>query len=61
VFGMFRQGAAGLRAGGSGLGLGLYLVQRLSAMPGGTVELTSDDAGTTIFDVRLPLGTSALG
>ena len=59
VFEMFRQGAAGLRAGGSGLGLGLYLVQRLSAMLGGTVELTSDDAGTTIFDVRLPLGTTA--
>lgn len=56
VFEMFRQGAAGLRAGGSGLGLGLYLVQRLSAMLGGVVELTSDDAGTTIFEVRLPLG-----
>jgi signal transduction histidine kinase len=60
VFEMFRQGAAGLRAGGSGLGLGLYLVQRLSAMLGGTVELTSDDAGTTIFEVRLPLGTGAV-
>lgn len=57
VFEMFRQGAAGLRAGGSGLGLGLYLVQRLSAMLGGSVELTSDDAGTTIFEVRLPLAT----
>jgi signal transduction histidine kinase len=55
VFEMFRQGAAGLRAGGSGLGLGLYLVQRLSEMLGGRVELTSDDAGTTIFEVRLPL------
>jgi signal transduction histidine kinase len=54
VFEMFRQGAAGLRAGGSGLGLGLYLVQRLSAMLGGTVELTSDDAGTTRFEVRVP-------
>lgn len=54
VFEMFRQGAAGLRAGGSGLGLGLYLVQRLSAMLGGTVELRSDEAGTTIFEVRVP-------
>lgn len=60
VFEMFRQGAAGLRAGGSGLGLGLYLVQRLSAMLGGTVELTSDDTGTTIFEVRLPLAATAL-
>ena len=55
VFEMFRQGAAGLRAGGSGLGLGLYLVQRLSRMLGGEVTLESGEAGTTVFEVRLPL------
>lgn len=55
VFEMFRQGAAGLRAGGSGLGLGLYLVQRLTQMLDGAVELTSGAAGETVFEVRLPL------
>ncbi|MEW6269608.1 MAG: GAF domain-containing sensor histidine kinase [Thermodesulfobacteriota bacterium] len=52
VFEMFRQGSAGLRAGGSGLGLGLYLVKRLSAMLGGTVELLS--GSETVFEVRIP-------
>lgn len=55
VFEMFRQGAAGLRAGGSGLGLGLYLVQRLSRMLNGSVELTSDGDALTVFEVRVPL------
>ena len=58
VFEMFRQGAAGLRAGGSGLGLGLYLVQRLTQMLDGTVELASGDAGETVFEVRIPLPKS---
>ncbi|HEY8516801.1 MAG TPA: GAF domain-containing sensor histidine kinase [Candidatus Binatia bacterium] len=52
VFEMFRQGSAGLRAGGSGLGLGLYLVKRLAAMLGGTVELLSGNE--TVFEVRIP-------
>jgi signal transduction histidine kinase len=55
VFEMFRQGAAGLRAGGSGLGLGLYLVQRLTQMLNGTIELLTGDAGETVFEVRVPL------
>lgn len=55
VFEMFRQGAAGLRAGGSGLGLGLYLVERLCGMLGGSVELRDGDTGETVFAVRIPL------
>lgn len=54
IFEMFRQGAAGLRAGGSGLGLGLYLVKRLTDMLGGEVELLSPDGGETVFEVRIP-------
>jgi signal transduction histidine kinase len=55
VFEMFRQGAAGLRAGGSGLGLGLYLVQRLCGMLGGSIELRDGTVGETVFAVRIPL------
>jgi signal transduction histidine kinase len=58
VFEMFRQGAAGLRAGGSGLGLGLYLVKRLTQMLSGTVELLTGDAGETVFEVHVPLPRS---
>jgi len=57
---MFRQGAAGLRAGGSGLGLGLCLVQRLCQMLNGTVELVSGDGGETVFEVRVPLPQTAV-
>ena len=51
---MFQQGDAGRRAGGSGLGLGLYLVRRLSAVLGGTVALVSGDPGNTVFEVTIP-------
>lgn len=55
LFEMFRQGAAGLRSGGSGLGLGLYLVKRLSHMLGGDVELVESEPGRTTFEVQIPL------
>ena len=54
IFQMFHQGDAGRRVGGSGLGLGLYLVQRLTHVLGGTVELVSGEPGNTVFEVRLP-------
>jgi signal transduction histidine kinase len=54
IFDMFHQGAAGRRAGGSGLGLGLYLVKRLAEMLGGAVELSSGEPGNTVFRVTLP-------
>jgi signal transduction histidine kinase len=55
IFEMFHQGSAGRQAGGSGLGLGLYLVRRLSRVLGGTVQLLEADPGRTIFEVTLPL------
>jgi signal transduction histidine kinase len=55
MFEMFHQGAAGRRAGGSGLGLGLYLVRRLARVLGGTAELREADPGRTTFEVHLPL------
>jgi signal transduction histidine kinase len=54
IFDMFEQGDVGRRAGGSGLGLGLYLVKRLAAVLGGTVALVSGEPGDTTFEVRLP-------
>jgi signal transduction histidine kinase len=58
VFEMFRQGDAGLQAGGSGLGLGLYLVKRLTESLRGTVDLVSAEPGRTVFEVVLPIGPS---
>jgi signal transduction histidine kinase len=52
---MFHQGAAGRRAGGSGLGLGLYLVRRLTQVLGGRVRLVEADPGRTVFEVTLPV------
>lgn len=55
IFDAFRQGAAGRRRGG--LGLGLDLVRRLVEMHGGVVEARSDGPGRgACFVVRLPLG-----
>jgi signal transduction histidine kinase len=54
IFEMFQQGDAGRRAGGSGLGLGLYLVRRLAGVLGGTVTLVAGDPGHTAFEVRIP-------
>ncbi len=54
IFDMFQQGEAGRRAGGSGLGLGLYLVRRLTAVLGGSVALVSGEPGNTVFEVTLP-------
>jgi signal transduction histidine kinase len=59
VFEMFHQGDAGRRAGGSGLGLGLYLVRRLAHVLGGHVELVAADPGETVFQVTVPLPTDA--
>jgi signal transduction histidine kinase len=55
IFEMFHQGAAGRRSGGSGLGLGLYLVRRVARVLGGTAELREADRGRTTFEVHLPL------
>jgi signal transduction histidine kinase len=55
IFEMFHQGAAGRRAGGSGLGLGLYLVRRLARVLGGAAQLLEADPGHTTFEVTLPV------
>ena len=54
LFERFKQGDAGRRVGGAGLGLGLYLVRRLAEVLGGTVALLCGDPGNTVFEVILP-------
>lgn len=41
------------RTGSSGLGLGLYITREIATAHGGSIDVTSDSAGTT-FRVRLP-------
>jgi signal transduction histidine kinase len=55
IFEMFHQGSAARRAGGSGLGLGLYLVRRLAHVLGGTARLVESTPGRTLFEVMVPL------
>jgi len=55
IFEMFHQGDAGRRAGGSGLGLGLYLVRRLAQVLGGEARLAGAEPGATTFEVTVPV------
>ena len=52
VFDPFRGGQRESRS--EGLGLGLYIAQQIVQAHQGTVEVRSDDAGTTEFRVRVP-------
>ncbi len=53
VFSLFVQGERGLDRRGGGLGIGLTLVRRLTALHGGRVAVDSSERGTA-FHVRLP-------
>ncbi|MGV3492360.1 MAG: PAS domain-containing protein [Ramlibacter sp.] len=56
VFGLFRQGEGVRASGQGGLGIGLWLVQRLVQMHHGAIEAHSDGLGRgSRFTVRLPL------
>lgn len=56
VFDLFYQGGHSAARGNGGLGIGLSLVQRLSALHGGTVHAHSAGLGQgSTFTVRLPL------
>jgi signal transduction histidine kinase len=49
------------RAASSGLGLGLYIVRRLTAALGGAIDLVSGVGEGSRFTVRIPLGPPAPG
>ena len=53
IFEMFRQGSNGAARGG-GVGLGLYIVRRLTEALGGTIEVSSHPGAGTRFQVSLP-------
>ncbi|TFZ04488.1 PAS domain S-box protein [Ramlibacter rhizophilus] len=60
VFDMFWQGGAESERSSGGLGIGLSLVQRLTELHGGTVEVRSRGLGLgSEFSVRLPLAAAA--
>ena len=56
LFDPFRRGVDGRarRPGAAGLGLGLYIVDQIVRSHGGTVNVTSETNGKTVFEARLP-------
>lgn len=54
VFEAFRQGVDQSRQGGSGVGLGLYIVRRLVTVLGGDVTVESRPGKGSTFRLRLP-------
>jgi signal transduction histidine kinase len=60
VFDPYRQAEPGLERKQSGIGLGLYLAQRLVTMHGGSIIAKSDGIGRgAMFEIRLPLRPDA--
>jgi PAS domain S-box-containing protein len=53
MFGRFQRGVSGRNFGG--LGLGLYIAERIVAAHGGAIEVSSEPGSGAVFTVRLPL------
>jgi PAS domain S-box-containing protein len=53
MFGRFQRGVSGRNFGG--LGLGLYIAERIVAAHGGAIEVSSEPGSGAVFTVRIPL------
>jgi PAS domain S-box-containing protein len=53
MFGRFQRGVSGRNFGG--LGLGLYIAEKIVAAHGGSIEASSEPGAGAVFTVRIPL------
>jgi signal transduction histidine kinase len=59
IFDPFRRGDVSVQRRGGGIGLGLYIAERIVSAHAGTIGVVSDAQQGTRFSVELPRGERA--